>query len=341
MTLTAVLVLALNLQQPAVSVIPRPSTDSVLRLVKRASDFAEGGARSRIVVGRMLDAPLPGPRAFFAELTWEEKGKARVGVAKVFNESVMQVSDPEMVPRAFARHEGWLLMGVFEDTAWDDLIRQLAKAVRTLAESSAIGDIRSMLSAQAAYQAMAEGAGYAPTLACSRATLGVHRRIRRPGGATGGWRRGAGVDGVGGRSPRLSPGPAPRPQDDGQARGAHGGHVGLHGRPDAAPAGSPSVLRGSHRRRLRRCLRKDAAHRGGNLPRELCSDPLGRAAPQSRLTPTNTGSGCSAIAEPRADAVADLAGERDHVRRPGPAAIDDGEGVPLAEADRSRGCSRG
>ena len=211
MTLTAVLVLALNLQQPAVSVIPRPSTDSVLRLVKRASDFAEGGARSRIVVGRMLDAPLPGPRAFFAELTWEEKGKARVGVAKVFNESVMQVSDPEMVPRAFARHEGWLLMGVFEDTAWDDLIRQLAKAVRTLAESSAIGDIRSMLSAQAAYQAMAEGAGYAPTLAWSRATLGVHRRIRRPGGATGGWRRGAGVDGVGGRSPRLSPGPAPRP----------------------------------------------------------------------------------------------------------------------------------
>ncbi len=162
MTVLAAVALAAALQSPAPSASPvtapapvvPPAADAVVALVKQAKAFAADSGRSGITaaVDKRLPVPGVGDLGYFIEVQWTDKdGAARTGLAVLAHESVQDV--PWMVKAA-----PWGLVQVVENQTIEKAAADLDRARMIANESAAVGDIRTIYSAEMLFMAVADGA---------------------------------------------------------------------------------------------------------------------------------------------------------------------------------------
>jgi hypothetical protein len=139
-----------------------PLPDEVIvDLVRRLPAFAPGGGRTSISVARKMAIPGSDGTGHFAEVAWREGERFRGGLLGIGRTDAPQLADSAWA----ARRDPWGILEFKEDETWDDLIRQLGDARDESLESSAIGRLRTMASAQITLAAVA-GAGFAGDVEC-------------------------------------------------------------------------------------------------------------------------------------------------------------------------------
>jgi hypothetical protein len=137
------------------------SRETILALVARLPAFATPGPRSELAVGRRMAIPESEGQAHFVEITWREAAKSRTALLGVVKTEKL---DAGMKP--LASLDGWSIAQLQEDANWDTLIGQLMEARSKARQASAVGNIRTMLSAQMTFAAVAGNGAYAADLKC-------------------------------------------------------------------------------------------------------------------------------------------------------------------------------
>jgi hypothetical protein len=134
---------------------------TVVALVAKLPAFAAPGPRRDVVLRRQMAIPDSDGDAHFVEITWKEAGASRTALLAVIRTARL---DPDMP--ALASHDGWSLARVQEDADWDTLIRDLKEARDSARSASAVGNVRTMVSAQMTFAAIAGNGAYAAELKC-------------------------------------------------------------------------------------------------------------------------------------------------------------------------------
>ena len=134
---------------------------TVVALVGKLPAFATPGPRAGVALRRQMAIPDSGGEAHFVEITWKEAGSTRTALLAVLPTARL---DPDMP--ALASHEGWSLARVQEDADWDTLIRDLKAARDQAREASAVGNLRTMVSAQMTFAAIVGDGAYAAEVKC-------------------------------------------------------------------------------------------------------------------------------------------------------------------------------
>jgi hypothetical protein len=140
---------------------PGLTQETILALVARLPAFATPGPRSEVTIVRRMEIPETNGEAHFVEITWREAPASRTALLAVIRTERLDKDMP-----ALATHEGWGLAQIQEDANWDTLISQLKQARDSSREASAIGNLRSLNSAQATFAAIVGQGAYAADLKC-------------------------------------------------------------------------------------------------------------------------------------------------------------------------------
>lgn len=140
---------------------PGLSPDAVVALVAKLPAFATPGPRSDVAVRRQMAIPESDEQAHFVEITWREAGATRTALLVVIRTDKL---DADMPP--LATHDGWSIARLQEDEDWDSLIRQLKDARSAGLQASAVGNIRSLISAQMTFAALVGEGAYAADVKC-------------------------------------------------------------------------------------------------------------------------------------------------------------------------------
>lgn len=146
---------ALHAQAPALP------DGTLLALVARVPAFAAPGPRTDVAVRRQMAIPESDDQAHFVEITWREAGATRTALLAVIRTARL---DADMPP--LATHDGWSIARLQEDEDWDSLIRQLKDARAAGVQASAVGNVRSMISAQMTFAAVVGEGAYAADVKC-------------------------------------------------------------------------------------------------------------------------------------------------------------------------------
>lgn len=140
---------------------PAPPQSTVVALVGQLPAFAAPGPRSEVAVRRQMAIPEAEGQAHFVEITWREGGASRSALLVVLR---TERTDKDMP--ALASLEGWSIARIQEDADWDTLISQLKEARDSARQASAVGNLRSMVSAQITFAAIAGNGAYAADVKC-------------------------------------------------------------------------------------------------------------------------------------------------------------------------------
>jgi len=140
---------------PTLQPVPEALRVTFTNALRKSAAFAPA-------TGRVLDRELKGfstPEAPFpawvVEFHWKEKTVNHTGVAMLIDIPAFVktngASESEIAKELKAREGVWGLATIFEDRTFDQWREQMLQARRSAYEASAIGDIRTMMSAQMAY----------------------------------------------------------------------------------------------------------------------------------------------------------------------------------------------
>ena len=176
MTVSAVLALVFFLQSPSPSPSPAatatpgvapspaataapaavapPTAESVVAVVQRTPEFGADSGRTGLQADPAKRVPVPGvgDMGYFVEIQWTDKqGAAHTGLAVVAHQTVQDV--PWMV-----KGETWGLVKVLEDKTVEGVTGDLKRARMAANEAVAVGDIRTVYSAEMLFMAVADGA---------------------------------------------------------------------------------------------------------------------------------------------------------------------------------------
>ena len=138
---------------PSAAAVSSPTADAIVTLVKQAPAFAAASGRTGLQAATHKRLPVPnlGDLGYFVEIQWADKeGAAHTGLAVVAHDTVQGV--PWMV-----KAEPWGLVQVIEDKTIEAAVSDLKRARMIANESSAVGDIRTIYSAQMLFMAVADG----------------------------------------------------------------------------------------------------------------------------------------------------------------------------------------
>ncbi|MFS8067398.1 MAG: hypothetical protein ACMG6S_13640 [Byssovorax sp.] len=138
---------------PVFEPIAPPTAEAVVTVVQKTKEFAADSGRTALTADptRRLPVPGVGDLGYFVEIHWTDKqGAAHTGLAVVAHDTVQGV--PWMV-----KGEGWGLVKVLEDKTVEGVAGDLAKARMAANEASAVGDIRTIYSAEMLFMAVADG----------------------------------------------------------------------------------------------------------------------------------------------------------------------------------------
>jgi hypothetical protein len=134
--------------------IKAPTPDAVLPLLTRVPAFAAASGRKDLKLTQKTMA-LPGSegKAYFVELQWTDgKGAAHSGVVVVAHKSLAG-----QVQKWLAEGDPWGVADIVEDKTWDELASDLKKARLAANEAVAVGDIRTIITSEYAFQSGASG----------------------------------------------------------------------------------------------------------------------------------------------------------------------------------------
>ena len=134
--------------------MPPPTSEEVLAVVKQAPLFAADSGRTDLKAdaARRLPVPGVGDMGYFVEIGWTDKdGGAHTGVAVVAHEEVQDV--PWMV-----KWRPWGLVQVLEDKTVEGVVGELKRARLAANEAVAVGDIRTIYTAENLFMAVTNGA---------------------------------------------------------------------------------------------------------------------------------------------------------------------------------------
>ena len=165
MTVLAALALVVATQSPAAPASPAavtqapaavapPTAEGVVAVVKASPAFAAETGRTGLQAAAAKRVPVPGvgDLGYFVEIQWTDKeGAAHTGLAVVAHTTVQDV--PWMV-----KAEPWGLVQVLEDKTVDGVVGELKRARMAANEAVAVGDIRTVYSAEMLFMAVADGA---------------------------------------------------------------------------------------------------------------------------------------------------------------------------------------
>lgn len=140
---------------------PGLAPDTVVALVARVPAFAIPGPRTDVAVRRQMAIPESDDQAHFVEITWREAGATRTALLAVIRTARL---DADMPP--LATYDGWSIARLQEDEDWDSLIRQLKEARNAGAQAAAVGNVRSLISAQMTFAALVGEGAYAADVKC-------------------------------------------------------------------------------------------------------------------------------------------------------------------------------
>ncbi len=139
---------------PPLAPIPPPTAEEIITVVKQAPAFAASTGRTDLQAAAEKRLPVPnvGDMGYFVEIQWKDKdGAAHTGLAVVAHTEVKDV--PWMV-----KADRWGLVQVLEDKTIDGVVGDLKRARLAANEAMAIGDIRTIYSAEMLFMAVADGA---------------------------------------------------------------------------------------------------------------------------------------------------------------------------------------
>ncbi len=143
-------------QNPPPSIAPPPpplAPEAVLRALSRLPAFAPTSGRKDLkVTGKSQPAPGSEGRAHYVEFQWaDDQGAPHPGLAVIAHKSLdgkvtwIVLDDP------------WGVIDVIEDKSWEVMQSELGRARVAANEAVALGDIRTIISAQHAFRAVSEG----------------------------------------------------------------------------------------------------------------------------------------------------------------------------------------
>lgn len=138
---------------PPAAVAP-PTAENVVGVVKQTPAFAAETGRTGLQAAAEKRLPVPGvgDLGYFVEIQWTDKdGAAHTGLAVVAHEEVRDV--PWMV-----KAQPWGLVQVLEDKTVDGVVGELQRARLAANEAVAVGDIRTIYTAENLFMAVTEGA---------------------------------------------------------------------------------------------------------------------------------------------------------------------------------------
>ena len=177
MIVLAVLVLVVATQSPAAPASPAPSPVAIAgrvsgrdptapgtdpapdrgrnpAVVKQAPAFAAAAGRTDLQAAAAKRLPVPGvgDMGYFVEIQWKDKdGAAHTGLAVVAHTEVQDV--PWMV-----KADRWGLVQVLEDKTIEGVVGELKRARLAANEAVAVGDIRTIYTAENLFMAVTNGA---------------------------------------------------------------------------------------------------------------------------------------------------------------------------------------
>ena len=149
---------------PTVPAITAPAPEAVLPLITRVPAFAAASGRKDLkLTQKTVAAPGSEGKAYFVEFQWADaKGAAHSGVAVVAHKSLAS-----QVQKWLVEGDPWGVADVVEDKTWDDLASDLKRARLAANEAVAVGDIRTIISSEYAFQSTSSG-GFGPLRCLSR-----------------------------------------------------------------------------------------------------------------------------------------------------------------------------
>ena len=151
-TLVLVALAATVLAQPASPVL---TEELATKMLQQSPAFTGANASrklTRIVnLNYLKDA---GQEGWGVDLEWTEAGKTRKGVAPIMRVPAGKEGEPW-----FYQHEGWGISAFLEDKTFAEVLAIVKSGRLRANEAAAVGDLRTILSGQAAY-ASANGGAY-------------------------------------------------------------------------------------------------------------------------------------------------------------------------------------
>jgi hypothetical protein len=125
----------------------KPLTDDLaLKLVKKAVSFDKARPKRKTTQVTRRHEPEAGKGAVL-EFQWKEDKAVRTGLAIVLPLSIGDPPSPWL-----AQQDGWGLVAIHEDKTLAQLLEEMKRARVAANEAATVGDIRTVISAQAVYQ---------------------------------------------------------------------------------------------------------------------------------------------------------------------------------------------
>ncbi len=135
------------LAAPAASGEVKPLTnDLVLKMVKKAATFDKARPKRKVTQVTGRQEPEPGKGAA-VEFQWKEEKAVRTGLAIVLPLAAGDPPSPWL-----AQQDGWGLLAIHEDKTLAQFLDEMKRARVAANEAATVGDIRTVISAQAVYQ---------------------------------------------------------------------------------------------------------------------------------------------------------------------------------------------
>ncbi|HET7746411.1 MAG TPA: hypothetical protein VFM29_03865 [Vicinamibacteria bacterium] len=144
---------------PAPVPVAAPRAAEFAAVLRRAPAFAATTGRAIDPAMTGLANPDLGDAFWIVEFSYTEKGVSKPGVAMIIDVAEFAKKQPGAEKEITVRDGRWGLGGLFEDTTFAGWIAKMQDARRAANEAAAIGDIRTVLSAEFAYSASAGGFG--------------------------------------------------------------------------------------------------------------------------------------------------------------------------------------
>lgn len=133
--------------------VPPPTAEAIVGVVQKTKEFAADTGRTGLSADptRRLPVPGVGDLGYFIEIQWKDKeGAAHTGLAVVAHETVQGV--PWMV-----KADNWGLVKVLEDKTVEGVKGDLKRARMAANEAVAVGDIRTLISAEMIFMGVTGG----------------------------------------------------------------------------------------------------------------------------------------------------------------------------------------
>jgi hypothetical protein len=151
---------------PSPGPVPAELASTFTTLITRTDAFATKPDRAFDALVAGLTAPAPGDWLWVVEFRWKEKEAPRTGVALIVDVPKLAAADPRAGREIKVREGQWGVATVLEDKTFAGWLEDMRKARLAANEAAALGNLRTLISAQFAFQATAGNGKFAGELAC-------------------------------------------------------------------------------------------------------------------------------------------------------------------------------